>query len=142
MLPPARNLRSTSSSADVSSESLHADTPEWGVKLYELINNSIAKSTEDVNRRITDVINISLKAAEQKAEKAEALAEKNAHTIETLVAKLDSLQDMVLCLKDQNEKQQNHILKNETYSRSFKVMGSGAMWHPTSLVTSLSEEFL
>lgn len=42
-----------------------------------------------------------------------------------MTAKLDDLSDVVKCLRDQNHKQQNHILKNETYSRPDNLLFRG-----------------
>ena len=131
MTPPARNLRSTEKSDESSAPTtcqlteLPEDTPAWGIALYELLNNVITTSHKEVNQQISDLINISVKNAQDKAQEAHELAEHNRTIIETLSDKINRLSDMVECLREQNTKQQRHILKNETYSRRDNLLFRG-----------------
>ena len=65
MAPPARTLRSNEkdvgSSATTAQNPLPADTPVWGIALYELLNNVFIRSQKEVNQQISDLINISVK---------------------------------------------------------------------------------
>ena len=126
---PSRKLRSNektdASSAPTTTQPLPADTPAWGVALYELLNNVITTSMKEVNQQISDVINISLKDAQDKAQEAHDIAIHNRNQIESLTSQIATLNDMVICLREQNTKQQNHILKNETYSRRDNLLFRG-----------------
>ena len=129
MAPPARTLRSNEkavgSSETTTQNPLPADTPAWGIALYELLNNVIIRSQKEVNQQISDLINISVKDAQDKAQLAHDLATNNKTEIEALSNKIDTLNDVIECLKEQNNKQQQHILKNETYSRRNNLLFRG-----------------
>ena len=130
----ATNLRSSkTTTADDSSvpttehqpHPLPTDTPEWGVVMYELLTKLITKSQEEVTNQITDILAVSISNAEKKAQQAITQTEHNAQLIESLAAKIESLTDIVQCLKQQNQQQQSHILKNETYSRRENLLFRG-----------------
>ena len=92
---PHRNLRPKSTSVGASSTSgnqahpLPADTPEWGVALFELLNNVIITSKEDLHQQITELINVSVQKVEVKSEKAIVLAENNKQALDILSVKID-----------------------------------------------------
>lgn len=76
------NTRSQSTTADVSSESttiqplpLPKDTPEWGVAMYGLLNQHITSSINEVHNKISELINVTVKQAQDKAQEAFDLAE-------------------------------------------------------------------
>ena len=107
-MAPQRNLRPKSTSAGASStpgnqaHPLPADTPEWGVALFELLNNVITTSKEDLHQQITELINVSVQKVEVKSEKAIVLAENNKQALDILSAKIDYMKDEIICLKEQN----------------------------------------
>ena len=119
---PNKNLRSSKTIVDGSSASttentqqpLPSDTPQWGVVMYGLLNQLIINSQEEVTSKITEILAVSIQNAEQKAQEAITKTEHFEQLLESLAAKVDSLTDMVQCLRQQNQQQQTHILKNET----------------------------
>ena len=105
-----RNLRPKSTGASASSTSgnqahpLPADTPEWGVAFFDLLNNVITTSKEDLQQQITELINVSVQKVEVKSEKAILLVENNKQDLDILSAKIDYMKDEIICLKEQYTK--------------------------------------
>ena len=99
---------------------LPPDTPDWGIAMHTTITRSI----EEVNERIIEFTE-TVRKAEQKANQAISLAERNEQSINALISKVNSLTDTVECLREENERQQMHILKNETYSRRENLLFRG-----------------
>ena len=87
-----------------------------GVALFELLNNVITTSKEDL-QQITELINVSVQKVEVKLEKAIIFAENNKQALDILSAKIDYMKEEIICLKEQNTKQQQDIWRNESYSR-------------------------
>ena len=53
------------------------------------------------------------------------LAENNKQALDILSAKIDYMKDEIICLKEQNTKQQQHIWRNESYSRRNNLLFRG-----------------
>ena len=130
MAPPT--LRSQNAIAEESSvntsTSLPTDTPQWGVSLYELLNNHITTSIDKVNSKISDLSDLLTKSVNEvndKAQNALDIAKTFEQRIESLESKLNSMSNTIICLKEQNTKQQQHILNNESYSRRENLLFRG-----------------
>ena len=119
MAPPdctlCSNDKAVGSSKNTTQNLLPADSPAWGIALYELLNTVIIRSQKEVNQQISDLINISIKYVHD-------LATNKKTEIEALSNTIDTLNDVIECVKEQNNKQQHHILKNETYSRRNNIL--------------------
>ena len=109
-------------------EALPADTPTWGKSLYNLLNSSILA----LDAKLND-IQSEIRTAADTANEALHLAEANKSLIDVLASKidnemsskLDNLTDAVQFLLSENRKRDNHILRNETYSRRDNLVFRG-----------------
>ena len=114
-MAPQRNLYSPKAQTRVhQAHQLPANTPEWGVVLSELLNSVITTSKEDLHQQITELITVSVQKVEEKSEKTIVLAENNKQALDILSAKIDYMKDEIICLKEQNTKQQQHGETNHT----------------------------
>ena len=105
-MAPQRNLWSKSTGASsTSGNQAHpppADTPEWGVALYERLNNVITASKKDLHQQITELITVAVQKVELKQDKFIVLAENNKQGLDILSAKMDYMNNEIICLKEQN----------------------------------------
>lgn len=104
---------------------LPGDTPSWGVAIFQRLNELIKKSNQEVNTQISELINVSIKAADDKAEIALNLAQTHQSTIDSLVTKVESLTNTIECLKNQNQQQNQHIVNLESYGRRENLIFRG-----------------
>lgn len=121
-MPPKTRKNQATSEA---STKLHQDTPDWGIAMYELLAKLITTSSEEVNTKITQLLNQTVEPIRKTAQKALDLANGHTALINSLEAKVNNLNDLVMCLQDQNNNQQRHILQNESYSRRDNLLFSG-----------------
>ena len=143
------NTRSGTSQMDISGLSsattdmtLPKDTPEWGVQLFHLLQNSITATsnetsqrieyltitTNSINQRITDLCNevkTSVDAANAKADRALQLIETYADQNAKLSSEVAYLSDALKFVLSEQQRHETHILKNESYSRRENLVFRG-----------------
>lgn len=130
MAPPSRNTRSQNAPADDSSESsslretsLHKDTPAWGISMFNLLNSTLSSLDEKVvkcNNTIDTLANI--KAT---AEEALETAQQCKNLVDSLSVKVENLTEALEFVLCENQKQKEHIWKNESYSRRENLIFRG-----------------
>ena len=143
------NTRSSTSQMNISGLSsattdmtLPKDTPEWGVQLFHLLQNSITatsnetsqrieyltNTTNSINQRITDLCNevkTSVDAANAKADRALQLIETYADQNAKLSSEVAYLSDALKFVLSEQQRHETHILKNESYSRRENLVFRG-----------------
>ena len=129
------NTRSSTSQMHISGLSsattymtLPKDTPEWGVQLFHLLQNSITatsnetsqrieyltNTTNSINQRITDLCNevkTSVDAANAKADRALQLIETYADQNAKLSSEVTYLSDALKFVLSEQQRHETHILK-------------------------------
>ena len=136
MGPPTSRTRSQSANFDESSATnnvpeqqlLPDDTPSWGKSLYNLLNGSI----QALDAKLTN-FQTTLQTVTETADAAYKLAQSNKAEVDSLSAKFDSLaskvnnyiSDAVEFLLIENKKRDDHILRNESYSRRENLVFRG-----------------
>ena len=101
-------------------KNLPQDTPAWGKTLYTLLNNSITS----VDIKVTNIYE-NLQIATDTADKALRLAEHQETVIANLSSKVDYLSEALEFLLNENKKRDEHVLRNETYSRRDNLIFRG-----------------
>ena len=107
---------------------LPSDTPSWGKSLYTLLNDSI----QALDAKLTN-IQTAIQTATNTANEALNLAESNKSLIDLLASRVDAevasklehLTNAVEFLLSENKKRDNHILRNECYSRRENLIFRG-----------------
>ena len=89
----------------------------WTVKQWD---NYIKRRSAPTNYWINQHV-----SSEVKSEKAIFFAENNKQALDILSAKIDYMKDEIICLIEQNSKQQKHIWQNESYSRRNNLLFRG-----------------
>ena len=132
---PTGRLRSQTATIDESSATnnmadnpLPDDTPSWGKSLYNLLNDSI----QALDKKVTN-FQTSLETVTKTADAAYELAQSNKSDVDSLSAKFDLLaskvdnyiSDAVEFLLSENKKRDEHILRNESYSRRENLVFRG-----------------
>ena len=136
MGPPTSRTRSQTANFDESSATnnvpeqqlLPDDTPSWGKSLYNLLNGSI----QALDAKLTN-FQTTLRTVTETADAAYKLAQSNKAEVDSLSAKFDSLaskvnnyiSDAVEFLLIENRKRDDHILRNESYSRRENLVFRG-----------------
>ena len=135
MGPPTGRTRSQTATFDESSATnnvpaqlLPDDTPSWGKSLYNLLNDSI----QALDVKLTN-FQTAIQTVTETADAAYKLAQSNKAEVDSLSAKLDSLSskvdnyisDAVEFLLIENRKRDDHILRNESYSRRENLVFRG-----------------
>ena len=136
MGPPTSRTRSQTANFDESSATnnvseqqlLPDDTPSWGKSLYNLLNGSI----QALDAKLTN-FQTTLQTVTETADAAYKLAQSNKAEVDSLSAKFDSLaskvnnyiSDAVEFLLIENRKRDDHILRNESYSRRENLVFRG-----------------
>ena len=136
MGPPTSRTRSQTANFDESSATnnvpeqqlLPDDTPSWGKSLYNLLNGSI----QALDAKLTN-FQTTLQTVTETADAAYKLAQSNKAEVDSLSAKFDSLaskvnnyiSDAVEFLLIENKKRDDHILRNESYSRRENLVFRG-----------------
>ena len=107
---------------------LPSDTPSWGKSLHTLLNDSI----QALDAKLAN-IQTAIQTATNTANEALNLAESNKSIIELLASRVDAevasklehLTNAVEFLLSENKKRDNHILRNECYSRRENLVFRG-----------------
>ena len=135
MGPPTGRTRSQTATFDESSATnnvpaqlLPDDTPSWGKSLYNLLNDSI----QALDVKLTN-FQTAIQTVTETADAAYKLAQSNKAEVDSLSAKFDSLSskvdnyisDAVEFLLIENRKRDDHILRNESYSRRENLVFRG-----------------
>ena len=135
MGPPTGRTRSQTATFDESSATnnvpaqlLPDDTPSWGKSLYNLLNDSI----QALDVKLTN-FQTAIQIVTETADAAYKLAQSNKAEVDSLSAKFDSLSskvdnyisDAVEFLLIENRKRDDHILRNESYSRRENLVFRG-----------------
>ena len=143
------NTRSSTSQLNISGLSsattdmtLPKDTPEWGVQLFHMLQNSftatsketsqrieyLTNATNSINQRISDLCNevkTSVDAANAKADRALQLIETYADQNAKLTSEVAYLSDALKFVLSEQQRHETHILKNESYSRRENLVFRG-----------------
>ena len=135
MGPPTGRTRSQTATFDESSATnnvpaqlLPDDTPSWGKSLCNLLNDSI----QALDVKLTN-FQTAIQTVTETADAAYKLAQSNKAEVDSLSAKFDSLSskvdnyisDAVEFLLIENRKRDDHILRNESYSRRENLVFRG-----------------
>ena len=135
MGPPTGRTRSQTATFDDSSATnnvpaqlLPDDTSSWGKSLYNLLNDSI----QALDVKLTN-FQTAIQTVTETADAAYKLAQSNKAEVDSLSAKFDSLSskvdnyisDAVEFLLIENRKRDDHILRNESYSRRENLVFRG-----------------
>ena len=140
MGPPTGRTRSQTVTIDESSANnnvpeqqlLPDDTPSWGKSLYNLLNDSIqALDAKLTNFQTT--FQTTIQTVTETADAAYTLAQSNKTNVDSLSDKIDVLaskvdnylSDAVEFLLSENRKRDDHILRNESYSRRENLVFRG-----------------
>ena len=140
MGPPTGRTRSQTVTIDESSANnnvpeqqlLPDDTPSWGKSLYNLLNDSIqALDAKLTNFQTT--FQTTIQTVTETADAAYTLAQSNKTNVDSLSDKIDVLaskvdnylSDAVEFLLSENRKRDDHILRNESYSRRDNLVFRG-----------------
>ena len=140
MGPPTGRTRSQTVTIDESSANnnvpeqqlLPDDTPSWGKSLYNLLNDSIqALDAKLTNFQTT--FQTTIQTVTETADAAYTLAQSNKTNVDSLSDKIDVLASKVdnylsgavEFLLSENRKRDDHILRNESYSRRDNLVFRG-----------------
>ena len=101
-------------------KNLPRDIPAWGKSMYTLLKHSITS----VDIKVTNIYE-NLQIATDTADKALKLAEQQETVIAKLSSKVDYLSEALKLLLNKNKKFDEHVLRNETYSRRDNLIFRG-----------------
>ena len=120
----SQNDGSSASTSKNDQQRLPADTPEWGATIFNRLDDSI-RSLDTKVTSLNDQMQTSIPTISETAANALALVETFQTTIATLTSRVDYLTDALEFLLEENRKRDDHVLKNETYSRRENLVFRG-----------------
>ena len=116
----SQNGGSSASTSKHDHQRLTADTPEWGATIFNKLDDSI----RTLDTKVT-AFNDQIQTSIETAANAMALVKTQQTTIDTLTSRVDYLTNALEFLLTENRKRDDHVLKNETYSRRDNLVFRG-----------------
>ena len=120
----SQNDGSSASTSKNDQQRLPADIPEWGATIFNRLDDSI-RSLDTKVTFLNDQMQTSIPTISETAANALALVETFQTTIATLTSRVDYLTDALEFLLEENRKRDDHVLKNETYSKRENLVFRG-----------------